>query len=167
MTEYKCQAQKAILARLDNLNIKYVQLQHDPIFSVSDGEHIAKELDIIPCKNILLRNRQQKYFLIMTLGHKRLNIRDIASKTNSSHLSFASDEEVEQLLHAGKGCINPLGLMFDTNNRIDLLIDKDLLDLSHIGCHPSTNDCSLKINLSDLIHRFLPSTNHTIHEIGF
>ena len=53
-----------------------------------------------------------------------------------------------------------LGLMNDPENRVQLLIDEDVLKDPFIGCHPCINTSSLKFATKDLLERFLPAVHH-------
>ena len=50
--------------------------------------------------------------------------------------------------------------MNDRENRVTLLIDRDLLADAYIGCHPCVNTSSLKLKTSDLLDIFLPAVHH-------
>lgn len=39
-------------------------------------------------------------------------------------------------------------------------IDKGLMNVTYIGCHPCTNTCSLKIKMEDILTVWLPATGH-------
>ena len=65
-----------------------------------------------------------------------------------------------ELLDIYPGAVSVMGLMNDREKRVALLIDKDLLQDSYIGCHPCVNTSSLKIATRDITEVFLPSTGH-------
>ena len=48
----------------------------------------------------------------------------------------------------------------DKEKRVQLLIDKGLMNVTYIGCHPCTNTCSLKIKMEDILTVWLPATGH-------
>lgn len=49
---------------------------------------------------------------------------------------------------------------YDKEKRVQLLIDKGLMNVTYIGCHPCTNTCSLKIKMEDILTVWLPATGH-------
>ncbi|RGD22879.1 hypothetical protein DW646_23165, partial [Bacteroides sp. AM23-18] len=53
-----------------------------------------------------------------------------------------------------------LSLIYDKEKRVQLLIDKGLMNVTYIGCHPCTNTCSLKIKMEDILTVWLPATGH-------
>lgn len=64
------------------------------------------------------------------------------------------------LLHTYPGAVSVLSLIYDKEKRIQLLIDKGLMNVTYIGCHPCTNTCSLKIKMEDILTVWLPATGH-------
>lgn len=45
--------------------------------------------------------------------------------------------------------------------RVQLLIDKDVLEGEYFGCHPCVNTSSIRMRMHDLIEVFLPAVGHT------
>ena len=68
---------------------------------------------------------------------------------------------MERLLDLTPGSVSVLGLMNDPENRVQLLIDRDVIDHhAFIGCHPCINTSSLKISTRDILDHFLPAVHH-------
>ena len=64
------------------------------------------------------------------------------------------------------GAVSVMGLMNDTENHVQLLIDEDVLKGEYLGCHPCVNTSSLKIRTKDITDIFLPAVHHdfiTVH----
>ena len=53
-----------------------------------------------------------------------------------------------------------MGLLFDTEHRVQLVMDRDVYDAEYFCCHPCDNHGSLKIKTSDLLTKFLPHVGH-------
>ena len=75
-------------------------------------------------------------------------------------LSFAKPEYMEKFLDITPGSVSVLGLMNDTENHVQLLIDEDVLKGEFIGCHPCINTSSIRFHTSDLVEKVLPAVNH-------
>ena len=58
------------------------------------------------------------------------------------------------------GSVTILGLMNDTENRVQLLIDREVLNEEFLGCHPCINTSSLKLRTQDVLEKFLPRVHH-------
>lgn len=89
---------------LDRLGIDYTRLEHPPIMTMEEGMTIAQKLGVSPCKNLFLVNKQKEYFLLLLSGNKKLSAKSIAKQIGSSHLSFASDEDMKILLLQHRSC---------------------------------------------------------------
>ena len=128
---------------------------------MQDGLEIEKKLQIEPCKNLLLVNRQQVFFLVMVAGDKRVKVSSLAKEINSSRLSFASDTDLKRLLDVTTGAVSPLDLVADTEHKVKVLIDKELLSYEFIGCHPGINTMTVKLKVHDLIEVFFKAVKVT------
>ena len=78
---------------LKKIGISYERSSHASIMTVVEGTEIAKELDVTPCNNLFLVNKQKEYFLYLLLGDKKSSAKLLAEQVDSSHLSFTSREE--------------------------------------------------------------------------
>jgi Ala-tRNA(Pro) deacylase len=67
---------------------------------------------------------------------------------------------MQEFLDITPGSVSVLGLMNDSNHRVQLLVDSDVLNQEAVGCHPCMNTSSLKIRINDLMNKFLPFTGH-------
>lgn len=151
---------KRIFDALDSLGVAYERLEHEPIMTMEEGENIAARLGVEATKNLFLVNRQGEHFLLLLRGDKKLRAKDIARQIGSGHLSFATADDMERLLHTQPGAASVLSLLFDEERQVRLLIDKDVLAQEYIGCHPCVNTCSLRMRTSDLLGVFLTATGH-------
>ena len=67
---------------------------------------------------------------------------------------------MEALLHIAPGSVSIMGLMNDTENRVQLLIDRPVLEAPTLGCHPCVNTSSLRLRTRDVTDIFLPAVHH-------
>lgn len=67
---------------------------------------------------------------------------------------------MERYLHISPGSVSVMGLMHDTECRVQLLIDRDLLEGEFFGCHPCMNTSSIRLRMKDLLEVFLPAVGH-------
>ena len=68
---------------------------------------------------------------------------------------------MEQFLDITPGSVSVMGLMNDTEHRVQLLIDEDVLKSEFVGCHPCINTSSIRFRTSDLVEKVLPAMGHT------
>ena len=147
---------------LDTLGIAYQRIDHEAAMTMEACAAIDEALDATICKNLLLCNRQcTDFYLLMIPGDKVFKTSVLSKQIGSSRLSFASPEYMEQFLDITPGSVSVLGLMNDTENRVQLLIDEDVLKGEFFGCHPCINTSSLRLRMSDLTEKFLPAVHHS------
>jgi Ala-tRNA(Pro) deacylase len=146
---------------LDSLKISYQRVDHEPAMTMEVCAEIDKVLDAPTCKNLFLCNRQKTdFYLLMIPGDKPFKTKDLSAQIGSSRLSFAGAEEMEQFLDITPGAVSVMGLMNDSENRVRLLIDEDVLKGDLVGCHPCVNTSSIRLSTDDLIKIFLPAVKH-------
>ena len=146
---------------LDNLGIEYGRVDHDAAMTMEACVWVDKALETTMCKNLMLCNRQCTDFYILLLpGEKKFKTSVLSKQIGSSRLSFADGAYMERFLDITPGALSILGLMNDKENRVKLLIDKDVLNGEHIGVHPCVNTSSLKLKTSDLMEKIIPAMGH-------
>ena len=69
---------------------------------------------------------------------------------------------MEELIHCTPGSASVLGLAYDTEHRVRLLMDRETYEAAQFGCHPCLNTGSLRMATADLLNVFLPHTGHTV-----
>ena len=146
---------------LDSLGIEYDRIDHEPAMTMEACAAVDAALGGAICKNLLLFNRQNTvFYLLMLPGDKVFKTKDLSAQIGSSRLSFAAGEYMVQLLDITPGSLSVLGLMNDRENKVELLIDAELLQAQTIGVHPCVNTSSLGLNMEELLHVFLPKVGH-------
>ena len=147
---------------LDSLGIEYERLDHEPAFTMEVCQEIEKSLGALICKNLFLCNRNKtQFYLLMIPGDKKFLTKDLSHQIGSSRLSFAGPEDMERYLDIEPGAVSILGLMNDWDNRVQLLVDEDVLRHDMLGCHPCVNTSSLRLKTADAFGPVLEATHHT------
>lgn len=146
---------------LDKLGVPYQRIDHEAAMTMEACAEIDRVLDAVICKNLLLCNRQcTSFYLLMIPGDKVFKTSDLSKQIGSSRLSFAKPEYMEQFLDITPGSVSVLGLMNDKENRVQLLIDEDVMKGEYFGCHPCINTSSLRIRIADLMEKIIPAMGH-------
>ena len=147
---------------LDSLGIAYARADHDTLPTMEACQEVGNLLGIEICKNLFLRNTQKTAFYLLILpGRKKFKTAALSKQIGSARLSFAEPEFMEQYLNITPGSVSVLGLMNDPENKVRLLIDKDILkNHLYFGCHPCINTSSLKFRTEDLLNKILPAIHH-------
>ena len=146
---------------LDRLGVEFQRIDHEAAMTMEACVEIDKVLDATICKNLLLCNRQcTAFYLLMIPGDKVFKTSVLSKEIGSSRLSFAKPEYMLEYLDITPGSVSVLGLMNDHENRVQLLIDEDVLKGEYFGCHPCINTSSLRLKMADLMEKILPAVHH-------
>ena len=146
---------------LDALGVEYKRIDHPAAETMEVCEDIDRALGTLICKNLFLCNRQQtQFYLLMMPGDKRFLTKELSHQLEVARLSFASPEQMRQLLDTAPGSVSVLGLMNDKENRVQLVMDAPVAESATFGCHPCRNTSSLKLRTADLLEKILPAVHH-------
>lgn len=146
---------------LDRLGVDYERVDHAPAMTMEVCRAIDEVLNAVICKNLFLCNRQETaFYLLMIPDTKIFHTKDLSAQIGSARLSFAKPEYMEKFLDITPGSVSVMGLMNDTEHRVKLLIDEDVLNSEYVGCHPCINTSSLRFRTTDLVEKILPAMEH-------
>jgi len=136
---------------LDALDIAYTRVDHDRAATMDDLAAAEAVLGCGIAKNLFLTNRQQTdFYLLIMPGHKPFKTKYLSAQLGCSRLSFATEEHLGSILGVESGCASVLALMNDTERKVRLVFDKDILSSEHFACHPCLNSTSLAFSTSEL-----------------
>ena len=160
-TDGRLQKEIRVYDMLDSLGVEYERMDHAPADTMEICEQIDASLGALICKNLFLCNRQQTdFYLLMMPADKPFKTKDLSAQIGSSRLSFASAEYMEEMLDITPGSVSVMGLMNDTDGRVRLLIDADVLANEYVGAHPCINTSSLRIKTEELKNVIIPALKH-------
>ncbi len=160
-TDGRLQKEIKVYDLLDSLGIEYQRTDHGHADTMEACNKIDKILGTIICKNLFLCNRQKTdFYLLMMPGDKPFKTKDITKQLGCARLSFASEEYMEEYLNIKPGAVSIMGLMNDTENHVQLVIDRPVVESETMGCHPCVNTSSLKLKTKDVMEKFLPAVHH-------
>lgn len=151
----------AVYELLNSLEIPFERIDHCEANTMETCKAIDDALDAVICKNLFLCNQQRtKFYLLMMPGNKKFKTKELSKQINSARLSFGEAVYMERFLHITPGSVSVMGLMNDTQNQVQLLMDKDIMKGEWLGCHPCMNTSSIRLRLEDLLEKFLPAVHH-------
>ncbi len=151
----------AVYDFLDSLGIEYERTDHAPVDTMEACNEIDAVLGTLICKNLFLCNRQETdFYILMMPGDKPFKTKDLSSQIGCARLSFADESYMEEFLNIKPGAVSVMGLMNDKDNRVQLLIDRPVIEQETFGCHPCVSTSSLKMKTTDILNIFLPAVHH-------
>ena len=151
----------AVYDLLERLDISFTRADHPAAFTMEECEAVSQALHTPICKNLFLCNRQKTAFYLLLLpASKPFRTKEITAQLGCARLSFAGEEQLASLLHLTPGSATIFGLQYDTENRVQLVVDRDLLDEAYFGCHPCTNTSTIRLKTSDVFDRLTHALHH-------
>ena len=143
---------------LDKLQISYEDVQHQAVFTVAE---IDFSIDGTEVKNLLIKAKKSgNYYFVVCPSEKRLDMKGLRLALEEKQLSFASAEELFELLGLTPGSVTPLALPHDTEKRVQLVIDSSIDQGANIGFHPNTNTATVVMAFKDF-QRYLAAIEVT------
>jgi Ala-tRNA(Pro) deacylase len=155
----------SLYALLAELNLHYRRIDHPPVFTCAQADEVVPDLAVISTKNLLLRDRSGHFYLVMTACDTRLPLKSLAQALGiAERLSFASPQELQDVLGLSPGAVTIFALVNDTHHQVQLVIDAAIWPSETFLCHPMVNTATLVLPRADLL-RFLEHTNHTVQVV--
>ncbi len=150
-----------MLEFLTKLEIPFERVEHPPVYTCEEADRYRPGMDGVSTKNLLLRDRRGRYFLVMTDCETSLDLKALGRQIGASKLHFASAEQLENLLGVTPGAVTVLGLANDRNKEVALLVDGQIWDGAAFLCHPLVNTATLVLR-KDALQKFLAVTGHEV-----
>ena len=155
---------KELLAKLNDLKIHYQKYDHPPLFTVKDAKKYQKKMIGTHVKNLFLRDKKKRNFLLVAEQDTQINMKTLHKKIESDRLSFASPARLWQILGVRPGAVSPLALINDREKSVTLLLQDILQSEQQIYFHPLVSDMTIGVKLCELIY-FFNFTGHQAHYI--
>lgn len=153
--------QKEVYKTLKILNIPFERVRTDEVISMEDCIKINEKLDMKMVKTLFLCNRQKTdFYMFITVGDKSFKAKTFSSVLGVPRVSFAPSELMEKLLATSIGATTVFSTLYDKEQNIKIVIDKDVLNEEWYGCSDGTTTGYMKIKTKQIIHNFLPYTEH-------
>lgn len=150
---------QALFDYLDELGIAHSTIEHEPIFTVEQGRDIKASMPGGHTKNLFLKDKAGKLFLICALGETQVKINRLHPLLGCKRLSFGKPTLMETHLGVTPGSVTLFAILNDSEKAVTLVIDQALLGHEIVNFHPLLNDATTAISSADMI-RFAKAANH-------
>ena len=149
---------REVFARLEEMGVAYQWMEHAPVYTIEDCLENDAQLGAVTAKNYFLTTKNKmNFYLCLVRPEARFKTSDISKQAGSSRLSFAGEEAMERLLRVHPGAVSPMGLMFDAEKQVKLIVDSGLLEVEKIAFHPCDNTVTLAMSAADFFGKYLPA----------
>ena len=153
-----------IIALLEGQGIAVDIHHHAPLRTVADSQSLRGEIEGAHIKNLYLRDNKKNNFLVVADEQLAIDLKSLGPQIGASRLSFGSADRLMEFLGVRPGAVSPLALINDPDQKVQLVMDKSLLEADRINVHPLVNDMALTIPVSGL-EAFLDHTGHKSNRI--
>jgi Ala-tRNA(Pro) deacylase len=132
------------------LGIRHMTVHHRPVFTVEDGADIKASLPGGHTKNLFLKDRNGRYFLLCALGETKIRLNQLHKPLQSGRLSFGSEADLFSCLGVRPGSVSLFCLINDRSQEITLVLDRALLESDPVNFHPLGNDATTAISQANM-----------------
>ncbi|GAP00351.1 prolyl-tRNA synthetase associated domain-containing protein [Fructobacillus ficulneus] len=142
-----------VFAYLNDKNIWHEITEHEPMFSMDSVSDVDLPYPDADAKNLFVRDdKKRNYYLITVRGDKKVDLKAFRKENQTRSLSFASPEDLLELMDLIPGSVSPFGLLNDAEQQVHFFLDEDFLaDEKMIGIHPNENTATVWLKSEDLI----------------
>ena len=139
--------------------IDWTHHMHPPLHTVEESRALRGDLPGAHVKNMFLKDRKDRVWLVTCLEHRQIRIRDLEKEIGAQKCSFGRPELLQDTLGLLPGAVSPFGLINDPGHRVTAVLDRQMLEQDPINAHPLHNEATTAISASDF-QRFFEITGH-------
>lgn len=138
---------------LKKKNIWHEITEHEAVWDMEELDKLDLPYPGRDAKNLFVRDDKKRvYYLISVKDDKRVDLNEFRNKYGTRRLSFASENDLGNILKLFPGAVTPFGLLNDENLVVKFYLDKDFFDKdSIIGIHPNDNIATVWLKVDDLV----------------
>lgn len=152
---------EGLLARLDTLGIATTTVDHPPLHTVEESQHLRGEIPGAHTKNLFVKDRKDRFFLLVVEETAVVDLKTVHQVIGASgKVSFGKPEALWDLLGVVPGAVCVFGAINDADNQVTVVLDRDLMSSEIVNAHPLTNQATTSIAARDLL-TFLDAVGHS------
>lgn len=164
MTEKKGEAE--LYALFGANGIGWTHHVHPPLHTVEESRQLRGDLPGAHVKNMFLKDRKDRLWLVTCLEQRQIRIRDLEKEIGAQKCSFGKPDVLWDALGLLPGAVSPFGLINDAGHRLTAVLDKQMLDHDPINAHPLHNEATTAVSAADF-RRFFAITGHAPVVVDF
>ena len=140
---------------------------HVPVSTVEESRRLRGDLPGGHCKSLFLRDKKRNLWLVVALEHRKIELKRLRHTLGAQkNLSFGSPELLLEVLGVEPGAVTPFAVLNDRGRRVQVVLDRGMLDIAPLNYHPLRNDRTTAISPEDLL-RFLHACGHEPQLVDF
>ena len=145
------QTQEELLSVLTQADIEYTNHEHPAVFTVEEADLHHEGIDGVHSKNLFFKDKKKNLFLVVTLSDKPIKIKEMAKKIGAKSPSFGKPDLLAEVLGVIPGAVTPFAVVNDEENRVKVILDKEMMENELLNFHPLENTATTTITAKDLV----------------
>jgi Ala-tRNA(Pro) deacylase len=152
--------EEAFYERLRLLGIAWTHYAHVPVFTVEEALEVNALQPGGHTKNLFLKDKKGGLWLVVLRDDFRLDLNALSKQIGAPRFSFGSGELLIETLGVPPGSVTPFALINDTEHKVRVVLDAEMLKQEPLNYHPLRNDRTISVSKNDLL-KFIASCGHT------
>lgn len=138
---------------LEGKGIWHEVTEHRAVYHMAELSQMDVPYPEADAKNLFVRDdKKRNYYLITVKGDKRVDLKEFRQRNHTRPLSFASEDELMDIMGLIPGAVTPFGMLNDRELKVKVFIARDFMDTPGvIGVHPNDNTATVWLKTGDLI----------------
>ena len=138
---------------LNENRLRHEITEHPAVYNMAEVAELEMPYPESDAKNLFVRDdKRRNYYLITVMAHKKVNLKDFKKNYGTRSLTFASPDELMEIMGLIPGAVTPLGVLNDKEHKVKVYLDRDFLNApKRIGVHPNDNTATVWLNTEDLV----------------
>lgn len=149
-----------LLRHLASIKIPTTTVEHPALHTVEDSQKLRGDITGAHSKNLFVKDKKSRLFLITTLEDAALDLKSLHQAIGAQgRVSFGAADVLEDVWGVRPGSVTPFGAINDTENRVTVVLDAELMAHATLNFHPLVNTRTTSIKAADLL-KFLNAAGH-------
>ncbi|HEY1097087.1 MAG TPA: prolyl-tRNA synthetase associated domain-containing protein [Alphaproteobacteria bacterium] len=151
--------QKTLFASFEALGIATITWRHIPVFTMAESDFLKEAIPGTHGRSLLLTNKSGGFWMVSAADETKIDLKYLSDQLQTPRFSFAKPEQMVELLGVTPGSLTPFAAMFDTDCKVQVILDAWLMQQESCVFHPLLNIYSTAMHIPDL-QRFMNAHHH-------
>ena len=143
--------QQELIERLERLHIDTDTFDHPAVYTVEEAKTLRGTLPGSHSKNLFLKDKKNRFWLIVTLADKDIDLKVLGKIIGAAPLSFGKKNALVDKLGVQPGSVTPFSIINATTLSVTVVLDEDLLKVEPLNFHPLVNTSTTQISKTGLL----------------
>ena len=150
---------EALLAKLTELGIAYVNHSHAPVMTVEESRALRGPLPGLHAKNLFLKDKKNGLWLVVAQESCTIDVKLLRKRLGAASLSFGKPDLLMDVLGVTPGAVTPFAVINDSGGLVRVVLDDALAQAPQANFHPLVNAQTTTLSGAGLL-TFLAALRH-------